>query len=394
MRPTDGPQQRDAWPSYVAIATIGYVIYGIGATTPYLRAQLGLSDAQLGLHSTAMAVGLLVVGVGVARLDRRLGEVAVRGLAIVLLSIAVIGLATAIAFGATLASALLIGAGTGTLLGYANATLVRPGGSLGRVRVARANVWAMVAAFVCPVLLAGTASVGVPFGWGLAPALVLLAILAVDLRAGPRLAPDPIAAEGPPVNGDDRTSDRHLPRAYWLAWTFLVAAIAVEFSIVQWAATLIASRTGADTAGATILAGLFLGGMFVGRLAQSAGLGTHGGVRRPAAIFASLALAGVVVVWLATVPLLAGVAIFVAGTGVAGLYPLGVAAALSTAPDRLALAGSRLTLASGIAVLLAPLALGIVADMAGVVTGWVLVVAAAVAALVLVAVLPAGEGAA
>jgi hypothetical protein len=376
----------------VAIATIGYVIYGIGAATPYLRAQLGLSDAQLGLHSTAMAVGLLAVGVGVARLDRRLGEVTVRGLAILLLSVGVVGLATAIAFGATLASAVLIGAGTGTLLGYGNAALVRPGGALGRVRVARANVWAMVAAFVCPVLLAGTVAVGIAFGWGLAPALGLLAVLALDLRAGPRLAPDSTVSSVPAATGDAAApAARHLPRAYWLAWTFLVAAIAVEFSIVQWAATLIASRTGADTAQATLLAGLFLGGMFVGRLAQSAGIGSRGGVRRPAAIFASLALAGVIGTWLATVPLLAGLAIFVAGTGVAGLYPLGVAGALSTAPDRLALAGSRLTLASGLAVLLAPLTLGIVADAAGVVTGWVLVVAAAVAALALVAALPAGE---
>jgi hypothetical protein len=111
----------------------------------------------------------------------------------------------------------------------------------------------------------------------------------------------------------------------------------VEFSIVQWAATLIASRTGADTAQATLLAGLFLGGMFVGGWRRAPGsaaavasvAGRDLRVARPGRRHRHVAGDG---------PLLAGLAIFVAGTGVAGLYPLGVAGALSTAPDRLALA--------------------------------------------------------
>ena len=185
--------------------------------------------------------------------------------------------------------------------------------------------------------------------------------------------------------------DDSLPRAYWLAWAFLVAAIAVEFSIVTWAATLIAQRTGADVPLATLLAGMFLGGMFVGRIAQSAGLGTGGGLRVPAAIGVGLAIVGVVGAWVSTVPLVSGVAMFVAGLGVAGLYPLGVAAALAATPDRLTLAGTRLTLASGTAVLVAPLALGVVADRAGVVAGWALVVALGLSALALVAGLPAGR---
>ena len=171
----------------MAIATVGYVIYGIGATTPYLRTHLGLSDSQIGLHSTAMAIGLLLVGSLAARVDTRIGEVAVRGAAVLALALATVGLATAPALGITLVAALLVGAGTGTLLGYANAILAGPGGRLGRIRVARANVWAMVAAFACPVLLALTATVGIAFGWALVPTLGLLAIVALDLRAGPRL---------------------------------------------------------------------------------------------------------------------------------------------------------------------------------------------------------------
>jgi len=64
-------------------------------------------------------------------------------------------------------------------------------------------------------------------------------------------------------------------------------------------------------------------------------------------------------------------------------------AALAAASRNLTLAGTRLALASGVAVIAAPLALGVVADAASVVVGWALVVGLAIAALVLVAALPA-----
>ena len=380
MHPTEQTiDPRDAWPSYAAIAVVGYVIYGVGAVAPYLRIHLGLSEAEVGLHSSAMAVGLVVSGVLAATLDRRFGEIAVRAGGVLSLVLAVVGLAVAPALGATLAAALLVGLGVGILLGYANALLARPGGRSARLRVARANVWAMVTAFLCPVLLAFASGSGLHWGLGLLPALGLLAIVGLDLRSGPRL----VRASG--------TSDRaRLPPAFWLAWTFLVSVIALEFSIVFWGATLVERQTGVATEVATLLGGLFLGGMFVGRLGQSIGLGTAGDIRRSAAIGIALAATGATMAWVSMSPPVSGAAFFLAGLGVAGLYPLGVAAALATAPGRLTLAGTRLTLASGTAILVAPFALGALADAAGVPVAWGLVVVLSLVALALTRVLPAG----
>jgi MFS family permease len=379
VRPTDpSPDARDAWPSYAAIAAVGYVVYGVGAVAPYLRSQLGLSDAQVGLHSSAMAIGLVLSGVIAAALDRRFGEVSVRGAGVATLAVAVVVLAVGPALAATLGAALLVGLGAGTLLGYANALLGRPGGRLARLRVARANVWAMVSAFVCPVVLAAAAGAGLPWGLGLLPALGLLVIVGLDLRAGPRLVLASGTSEG-----------ARLPTGFWLAWIFLVAVIAVEFSIVFWGATLIERQTGVETAVATLLGGLFLGGMFVGRLGQSLGLGTGGSIRRSAAIGLVLAGTGATIAWVSTSPVVSGGALFLAGLGVAGLYPLGVAAALAAAPGRLTLAGTRLTLASGAAILVAPFVLGVAADAAGVPVAWGLVVLLSLVALGLVLVLPA-----
>jgi hypothetical protein len=379
VRPSTTSAARDAWPSYLTIAAVGYAVYGVGAITPNLRSQLGLSDGQVGLHSSAMAIGFILAGVLAAPLDRRFGESRVRAAAMVGLAVAIVALAVAPALGLTLTAAALVGLGSGTLLGYANAILGLPGGRLARLRVARANVWAMVSAFVCPVVLAGAAVAGLPWGVGLAPALVLLLVIGVDLRGGPRLG-----------GATEYVTGGSLPRGYWLAWAFLVAAIAVEFSIVFWGATLIERRTGVDTPVAILLGGLFLGGMFAGRSAQSLGLGTGGGLRRPAALGVGLAAVGASIAWLSTVPVLSGAGLFIAGLGVAGLYPLGVAAALATAPGQPTLAGTRLTLASGVAILAAPVALGVAADFTGVPVAWGLVVVLAVVALGLVAGLPAG----
>jgi MFS family permease len=370
----------DAWPSYAALAAIGYVIYGVGAVAPYLRLQLGLSDAEVGLHSTAVAVGVVLTGVVTPALARRFGEMAVRRAALGGLAIAVGALAFAPALVVTLAAGVLIGFGTGTMLGYANAILARSGGRLARMRVARANLWAIVAAFACPVAVATAVTTHLAWGLGLVPAFGLLLIVALDLRAEARID----------ATAEIALTRGQLPSGYWLSWAFLVTAVAVEFSIVYWGATLIQRRTGVETATATLLGGLFLGGMLVGRLGQSLGLGTGGDVRRPAAAGVLLAIAGATIAWVSTVSALSAAALFLAGLGVAGLYPLGVAAALGAAPAQPALAATRLTLASGVAVLVAPLALGTIADALGVVAGWGLVVGIALVALILVAALPGG----
>jgi hypothetical protein len=381
--PTEDPEPEGAWPSYIAQAAIGYVIYGLGAAGPYLRTQLDLSDAEVGLHSTALAVGLVVAGTVAAGLGRRYGDAAVRAGAIAAIAVAIPVLAATPSIVATLGASLLIGLGAGTLLGHVNATLGAPGGRLARLRLARANVWAMIAAFVGPVIVAAGASIGPGWWFGLLPALGLLGVVALDLRSRRNAA---AAAAG--------DTDRDpLPRAYWLAWAFLVAAISVEFSIVFWGATLVERRTNVPTPEATAIGALFLGGMFAGRLGLSVGIGAGHDIRRNAAAGLVLAGVGAGVAWVSTASILSGFGLFLAGVGVAILYPLGVAAALAGAPGQLALAGNRLTLASGLAILLAPLALGAIADATGVIAGWGLVLGLVAVAFCLVFGLSTGQSA-
>ena len=97
------------------------------------------------------------------------------------------------------------------------------------------------------------------------------------------------------------------------------------------------------------------------------------------------------IAWISTTPAMSGIGMFAAGLG----WPDYIRWGWPRLWRRARTADARrdpLTLASRTAVLAAPFALGVVADLAGVVAGWGLVVALAAVALALVFALPAGAG--
>jgi fucose permease len=78
-----------------------------------------------------------------------------------------------------------------------------------------------------------------------------------------------------------------------------------------------------------------------------------------------VALGGFSLYWLAPRPVSSLAGLFIAGLGIANFYPLTVAIAIGAAPHQVDRATARLAVASGVAVLLAPLAVGMVSDAAG-----------------------------
>jgi MFS family permease len=362
---------RATWFGYAGGATAGYLAYTIAAVAPYIGAQLGLTDAQIGLHSTAVAAGLVVAGAMVANLATGFGEARVRALALAAIVVGVLLLGPAPALVATLIAAALIGLGVGTVLGYTNATLGRPGGRLAQKRLARGGVASIVASFVGPALVAAGAASGIGWWLGVVPALGLILVLALELRLEP-----PIETSMPAME-DVRRPRRPvaLPGGFWLAWSFCVGVVGIEFGIVFWAAPLVQRQVGIALPEATAVATLFVVGMLAGRLALGLGLGASNAIRRSAWLALGLAGVGAGIVWVATTTLVAAAGLLLAGAGVAVLYPLGVTAALASMPEEPARAGTRLTMANGLAVLVAPFMLGAIADVAGVTTGWATILA-------------------
>jgi MFS family permease len=96
-----------------------------------------------------------------------------------------------------------------------------------------------------------------------------------------------------------------------------------------------------------------------------------------------VALLGTLLAWAAGSVELAGLGIFLGGLGTGFLYPLGVAVTLAMVPWLQDRGSARLILASGVAILVSPFALGLAADSSGVSTAWLLIPALCLAALVL-----------
>ena len=59
----DSSAIRNVWIPFSYLAVWAYLLYVLGIATPYLRADLHLTDFEAGLHASALAVGVLTAGV-------------------------------------------------------------------------------------------------------------------------------------------------------------------------------------------------------------------------------------------------------------------------------------------------------------------------------------------
>jgi MFS family permease len=369
-------ERRATWISYLYLAVWGYVLYGIGNATPYLRIDLGLSDFQAGLHASALAVGVLVAGVGADTIARWVGSRWLMDVAVAVLMVALglVILAPSLPF--SLTGAFLLGLGGGLVGTDVNIRLNRPSSVETRRLIGQANALSMVTAAAAPVVI-GLAVTGL-HAWKVALFLPLAAFIALTVLR-------PRAAE---ASSSVRPPRTRLPAAYWFAWALLVLCVSIEFSFVFWGSTIVGKRTGVSTADATLLASLFVVGMFAGRAAIGRGLGAGRASRGILAVGLCIVLVGSGLVWVSTVPILSGLGLFLGGLGTSPCWPVGLTAALQSAPKAPVSAAARSTLASGVAVLLAPSTLGLASDAVGVVGAWPIILALAIAALGVLAVTP------
>jgi MFS family permease len=367
---------RDAWVAFSYLSIWGYLLYGLGNATPYLRNDLRLTAFEAGLHASAVAIGTLVAGVSAAAVARRVGTSRLLDASVAILVAAVALIVVAPALPVSLGGAFLMGLGGGTLGTQVNVRLGRAGGAESRRLMGQANAWAMVAAAAAPVAIGLAASE--LHDWRVALLAAVVGLVAITLIR-------PRASGSPSLVRIPRSS---LPAPYWMAWLVIVLGVSIEFSFVFWGSTMVARQTGISSADATLLASLFVAGMFAGRAAIGRGIGAHRGSRSLLAAGLVIAMVGASVIRLTTLPALAGLGLFVGGLGTAGIFPIGTSAALQSAPKAQFEAAARVTLGSGIAVLVAPSALGLLADGVGVVNAWPVILLVAAAGLIVVALTP------
>jgi MFS family permease len=226
--------------------------------------------------------------------------------------------------------------------------------------LSEANVVASLVSTIAPLLVGWCAHL--PGGWRLA--LGVAAFVPLLLRLGFGWAARTPSVLSPGLEASTSTK-QPLPLLYWVYWVSIVLAVSVEFCMIFWSADYLETSRGMTKVDAAQAVSLFLGAMIVGRLAGSRlvhRFPTSGVI----SVSTLLAGTGFMLFWTTNTVMLGLVGLFVTGLGVASLYPLILSLAIGTAGDHTVQASTRATLASGTAILVLPLVLGRLADVAGI----------------------------
>ena len=370
------PRDRFTWLAYLMQGYYAYLQATIGPLMPFLRAEQGLSYALGGLHFSAFAVGMITTGLTADRVAGRLGRrrtfwggAAGMGAGAVLLTL---GRHAAV----TIGGAAIMGLFGSLLLITIMASLSDRHGERRAIAFTEANIVASICAALAPLCVGGLQQAGIGWRGALWSMVVLAAGLAVVMVR------EPVPAAGAATTGPRRMAGR-LPAAYWAYWLVLVLCVAAEWCLAFWSADFLATVAGLPQGVAATAVGLFYLAMITGRIIGSrlAWVLPTGKLLLGAL---GVAVLGFPLFWLARVPALNAAGLFVAGLGVANLYPLSLSAATSAAAGQANTASARISLAAGLAILIAPLTLGGVADRVGIQNAFGLVIGLLAAAVAMV----------
>lgn len=346
------------WMAFLLNGSFAFYLNGLGPLTPFLRSELGLSYTLGSLHFTAFALGLLLVSLFGYRLIRLTGARRALWAGGLGMSASIIILVLGHHPVQTIGACLLLGLFCSLILSILPSVLSEHAGEARSAALTEYTLFASVVSAAAPLVVGFAAASSL--GWRLALGLTALVPLALFALFGRIALPQGLEDEAKRTQ-----TSLPLPRRYWAYWVLIVLSVSSEFCIVYWGSEYLTARLGmpkADSAQAIVL---FIGGMILGRFLSSRL------VRRiPLSILipasALVALFGFALFWLpaASLPVLTG--LFLSGLGIASLYPLLLSLAIGASGGQEVKAGSRASIASGVAILLLPLLLGGLADLLGI----------------------------
>jgi fucose permease len=341
------------WYAWLANGFFCYFMSLQGNIIPFLQEEFVLSYRVVSLHSSAIALGVIAVGLTGERIIARLGrKLALRvGTLGGILGAALLCISPGPVF--SIASCVFIGASLTPVV--VPALLADLHGSR------RADAYAGQAIVASFLGITGPLLTGLFLWTGLGwryPILLGMAF-GVGLLVWFR-------KERPPEGATHARAGqrRRLPPAFWAYWVLLSSGCAMEFSVLLWAPAYLERVVGFSTATAAALAAGFAIGVVIGRVTIGSVVSRVSG-RVLLLVALATALAGFLIYWGIAGPVGSIVGIVLLGLGVAPLYPLTMSCAVGAAGGALDAAAARLTLAFGVSLLVAPIALGAIADEVG-----------------------------
>lgn len=342
------------WYAYLLLGYFTYINTSQGNIVPFLKAELDLSYGAVSLHSSAIALGLIVVSLTGDRLIARYGRRTMMIVGALASSVALAFLALAPSVQVTVASCFFMGLTGAFIPAIVSALLSDIHGDRRDIALTEANAVCYGFAIAAPLIAGFAAWAG--WNWRLVPLAGVVAAVVIVGAFWRCRVPDGVGSS---------SGNAPLPAAYWGYWAMLGFAVALEFSALLWAPSYLERVVGLSASGAALGAGAFFVAMLLGR---TVGIRL---VRLYAArdIFFAISattLVGFAAYWLAPVAAGAIGGLFLIGLGISLLFPITISFAMgaagAAASDR---ASTRAMLAPGLAVLLTPPLLGSLADAAG-----------------------------
>jgi fucose permease len=353
------------WLAYLMLGYFAYLQAILGPLMPFLRAELHLNYVVGSLHVSAFALGMILAGSFGDGVARRVGRRAAFWLGGIGMAVGTLCLTLGIPVVFTIASALVMGTFGSLLVVMIQATLADKYQEQRAIALTEANVIASIGSGLAPALVGLFQRVVLGWRGALYSMVVVFLFLAFLYWRVPLPQGQQTLHVIPSENEDRRRAT--LPLAYWTYWIVLVCCVAVEWCIVVWSADFLHSSIGLSRDNATFTLTIFFVAEVMSRFIGSRLTRT---IRSSTLLLFALAITciGFPLYWLApSGPLLwlNMLGLFIAGLGVANLFPFTLAVATGTAPLQLDAASARLSLGAGLAIFLAPFALGWAADNFG-----------------------------
>jgi predicted MFS family arabinose efflux permease len=364
----------------VALQTGAFGIFmgGFGPALPLLQEDQGTSGAIAGLHGTALGIASIIAGYLNAPLAHKFGRYKSIWLGLIIFNMGAMSFIALPEYWQTIPAILIAGIGLSITVNNSMMYLSSHYKSNSARAVSQANgvnsSFVLIGNFII-----GTIA-GTQFSWRLGLLICLPFAITLYLIMGRHHNPEHI----PDESGRQRGS---LPLKYWVSWIGLMFCIAAEFAIAFWAAALLREKTGLNAAISTTMVLAFPLGMMIGRW-----FGTYifPNLDIDARLKMIITLQGFsfLVFWISKSPFASFIALFFVGLGTSMQFALSTLRLLRFGHEKPDLAMGKSSLSAGIAIGLSPLFLGYLADVFGIVRGFLLVPVLILIAFLIVTLLP------
>jgi fucose permease len=358
---------RTTWLAYIMLAYMSYAPSTIGPMMPFLRSELNLSYTLGGFLLSISASGMVLAGLIGDRMARVFGRRAVFWGGAVGASFGAVFLALSRTVMISLPAVFIMGLSAGLVQVMIQAILVDLHGESRTVALTEANIAASLSTCLAPLIVVEFQRLGLGWRSGLYLVVLFLLIIISQFWLSPIPNPNPINST------NRRVSQDKLPRVFWLFWIIVFLVVSIEWSLMVWGADFLVSVIGLSKINASMTMSGFLGAYVLGRVIGSR---LTRFMQGHIILFISLGvtLVSFPLFWLSRTPLLNLIGLLFAGMGVANLYPLAMSLAIGIDSRQANLASARISFGAGLAIFVAPLSLGNLADRLGIQNAYGIVV--------------------